>query len=438
MPMKVAVLFSGGKDSTFTIYECLRKGYDVKYLIAMIPENPHSYMFHHPNVHLTELQAKSIGIPIIIQHTEGKKEEELKDLRKAIQKVRGDIDGVVAGGLASKYQADRIGKVCSSLGLKIVAPLWNIEPVRYWKMLLKAGFDIMIVSVSAEGLGREWLGRKIDWHAFRELKSLSKKFCFHLGFEGGEAETLVLDAPIFKKKLLVLEAKKEWKKDAGIYLIKDAILMDKKRFAGLMKSYRNRKDEIRRKLHKFRKVWNAPDTTIFAELCFCLCTPQSKAGVCSSAINKMVDEGILFRGNKKKIRDALVGVRFHNNKAEWIVEARRFFTKKGRLKIKEKIDPDNIIRTREWLVKNIKGLGYKEASHFLRNIGFGQDIAILDRHILKNLKRLGVIEEIPKSLSPLKYRELEKRVHSFSSVIGIPLDELDLLFWSQETGHVFK
>ena len=109
--MKVAVLFSGGKDSTFTVYQCQRKGYDIRWLVSMVPDNPESYMFHHPNILLAEVLGKSIGIPIIMQQTKGEKEKELNDLRKAISRIRQDVDAVVAGGLASKYQADRIAMV---------------------------------------------------------------------------------------------------------------------------------------------------------------------------------------------------------------------------------------------------------------------------------------------------------------------------------------
>jgi predicted ATP pyrophosphatase (TIGR00289 family) len=437
--MKVAVLFSGGKDSTFTVYYCKKRGFDIRWLVSMVPENPESYMFHYPNAGLATALAKSMGIPIISQKTKGEKETELKDMRKAISRIRQDVDAVVAGGLASKYQADRIGKVCAELGLKFIAPLWNLEPAKYWKMLLQAGFEVMIVSVSAEGLGKEWLGRIIDKQAERELKALSKKFSFHLGFEGGEAETFVLDAPMYEKKLVIIDAETEWKVDAGLYSVKDYMLIDKKELASLKKSYNIKKTEIEARLKDFRQVFKQNDWQVFAELCFCLCTPQSKAVRCDNAVKELVKSRVLFKGDWKKIANMLEGqVRFHNQKARHIVGARQAFTKKGVMHAKSRIDTVDPKKTRDWLVENIKGLGYKEASHFLRNIGLGHDIAILDRHILKNLKRLGVIAEIPKSLTNKKYLEIENRMAKFSKAIGIGLGELDLLFWSQETGHVFK
>jgi ABC transporter with metal-binding/Fe-S-binding domain ATP-binding protein len=438
MGMKVAILFSGGKDSNFTAYECLRKGYDVRYLVTMIPENPHSYMFHHPNVHLAELQARSMGIHLVVKETKGEKEKELADLKEAVSKVKNEVDGIVAGGLASKYQIDRVGRICQGFELKVITPIWGVNPEKYWRLLLTAGFEIIISSVSCEGLGKAWLGRRINMKVLEGLKIRSKKYGFNLAGEGGGFETLVTDSPVFRKKLIILDAEKIWKGDWGIYLVKDAVLCDKKRLTQLRKFYRKRKREIRSRLGNFRKLWLKSDRAVFAELCFCLCTPQSRAVSCDRAIGRMARTGVLFRGGRKEMEKGLKGVRFQRNKAGWILGARKLFTGKGRLVIKSRIDPDDIPGTRKWLVKNVKGLGYKEVSHFLRNIGLGQEIAILDRHIMRNLKRFGVIEDIPKSLTPKRYKETEDRMRRFAMAIGIPLEELDLLFWSLETGRVFK
>ncbi|HDD57123.1 MAG TPA: hypothetical protein ENF43_01225 [Thermoplasmatales archaeon] len=135
----------------------------------------------------------------------------------------------------------------------------------------------------------------------------------------------------------------------------------------------------------------------------------------------------------------LKGVRFKKNKAKYIIEARKTFTRENEIRIKSVISSfSDSKKAREWLVKNVKGMGYKEASHFLRNIGFGEDLAILDRHILKNLRLLGVIEDIPKTLTKKRYMEIENKMRKFSRKIGIPLSHLDLLFWSKETGEIFK
>lgn len=185
--------------------------------------------------------------------------------------------------------------------------------------------------------------------------------------------------------------------------------------------------EIQNRLKEFRKPKN--DKEIFCELAFCLLTPQSRARVCWDAVTNLVKKDILLIGTQKQIRNELTGVRFKNKKAVFICEARRFFNNGGLGKL---------VFEREWLVKNIKGMGYKEASHFLRNIGIGLNLAILDRHILKNLKELGVIKDIPGSLTRKRYLEIEKKMGRYAKRIKMPMGCLDLVLWSKETGEVFK
>jgi len=206
----------------------------------------------------------------------------------------------------------------------------------------------------------------------------------------------------------------------------------------LMKSYANRRVAIKNRLLEFREMWKEPDERIFAELCFCICTPQSSARICHNAIERLEKTGILFRGDEREIEKRLTGVRFHRNKARYIVSSRNFLTKRGEVMIKGKIRFADPAKTRVWLVKSIRGLGYKEASHFLRNIGLGEKLAILDRHILKNLLKYGIITKIPKTLTPKQYLEIEIKMKKFSKRFDIPLAELDLLFWSEETGEIFK
>src|SRR3989344_1682386 len=203
-------------------------------------------------------------------------------------------------------------------------------------------------------------------------------------------------------------------------------------FDELKKIHAEKKGEIENRLAEFRKVYKESDERIFAELAFCLLTPQSKAKLCWAAIESVNNAGLLHGGGEDEILDHLSSVRFCNNKARYLIEARKH------MPIKDKLDASNIHETREWLASNIKGFGYKEASHFLRNIGLGDDIAILDRHILKNLKKHGVIHEIPKTITKKKYLEIENHMKDFSKKAGIPLSHLDLLFWSNETGEIFK
>lgn len=207
----------------------------------------------------------------------------------------------------------------------------------------------------------------------------------------------------------------------------------------LIKVYRIKKDEIQRRLSEFEKILSESDERVFAELAFCICTPQSKAITCWEVISFLIKNGLLFNGNEEQIKPFFEHIRFGDNKAKYIINARRFFTKDGSLKIKEKIRLfDDLFELREWLVENILGIGMKEASHFLRNIGLGKDFAILDRHILKNLKEFGVINEIPKFISKKVYVNIEDKMREFSKRINVPMDELDLLLWSKETGIIFK
>jgi N-glycosylase/DNA lyase len=208
----------------------------------------------------------------------------------------------------------------------------------------------------------------------------------------------------------------------------------------IQKSYQSRKKQIRQRLLDFQAVWSEPDERIFSELAFCFCTPQSKAKSCWDAVSYLQNSGLLYTGTHDEIRKTLhKKVRFHNNKSGYILHARDLFTEKGKLAVKKRLlEKGTPFEIREWLVSNMKGLGYKEASHFLRNVGLGQDLAILDRHILKNLKKHGAIREVPKSLTPKRYKEIEQQMRDFSRKVRIPMEEMDLLFWSEETGEVFK
>lgn len=202
--------------------------------------------------------------------------------------------------------------------------------------------------------------------------------------------------------------------------------------------YRKNKKLIKNRLKDFENSYKKDDKHVFSELCFCILTPQAEAVECDKAIKELKNKGLLFNGSPKAISPYLKAARFLNKKSEFIVNARRLFKKNGCFSIKDYIDQKDIFKTREWLVENVKGIGYKEASHFLRNIGFGKDLAILDVHILKNLKNYGVINEIPKSLTKKEYLNIESKLGKFCKKINIPMDELDLLFWSRETGFVYK
>ena len=207
---------------------------------------------------------------------------------------------------------------------------------------------------------------------------------------------------------------------------------------GLKRIYLDKKSQIEDRLNEFRCVWNQGDKKIFAELCFCITTPQSKAESCDQIITKLEKTGLLFDSSICKLYPHMKKTRFYKNKSRYIVEARNFFKDNGSIRIKDKINTNDVRSTRDWLVENIKGIGYKEASHFLRNIGFGDNLAILDIHILRNLKRFNVIKDVPKSISKRLYLQIEDKLKLFSENTGIPIAHLDLLFWSMQTGKIFK
>jgi len=212
--MKVAVLFSGGKDSTYALYWAVNQGWDVEALVSLTPERDDSYMFHKPCVELAKLQAECMGLHIVEREVSGEKEKEVVELERVLSKL--DVDGVVSGAVASEYQKTRIDTVCHNLGLKSFAPLWHKKPVQLLRDILHTGFEVMVVSVSAYGLGEEWLGKLLTEGDVSRLQELEKKYGVNPCGEGGEFETLVLDGPLFGKKLVIRESRKKWGGQAGV------------------------------------------------------------------------------------------------------------------------------------------------------------------------------------------------------------------------------
>ena len=181
-----------------------KQNYEIGCLITLNSKNKDSYMFQEFEP-LVKLQAEAMGLPIIIQDTEGKKEEELADLEKAIKKAKQEfgIQGIVTGALFSTYQRDRIEKACDKLGLKIFSPLWHKSQEQHLQELMRNGFKAIIVKVAAEGLDKSWLGKVIDEKVLQDLLKLNEKVGLNIAGEGGEYESLVLDGPSFKKKIVI-------------------------------------------------------------------------------------------------------------------------------------------------------------------------------------------------------------------------------------------
>ena len=211
-------------------------------------------------------------------------------------------------------------------------------------------------------------------------------------------------------------------------------------FQKIERLYSRQRPRIEARLADFTRLWQTgTEEDIFAELAFCLFTPQSKALLCWQTVRTLIEKDLLLKSTHAKIAAELNRVRFKNNKARYLIEARTLFASNGSVALRPRLEslPDPA-DARDWLVRNVKGLGLKEAAHFLRNIGRSQQLAILDRHILRNLCALGVIDQIPTSLTPKKYFDIEKKMQAFSENIKIPPAHLDLLLWCKETGEVFK
>ena len=228
--MRLASLFSGGKDSTFSIFKMKELGHDVVCLITIQPKTDDSLLFHYPNSGMTKQLGEAMGIPsfrFTLKKTS--KEDEVNSLERAITKIKSfyDIQGLVHGGISSAFQRDNFQQACSMQDLRIFAPLWGIEPFQYMTDLIDKKFCIKIVGVSTMGLDQNWLGITLDKRSLHKLEFLSKKYGFNLTFEGGEAETLIVDCPIFNKRLEINDARIHWDGQRGIFEILEASLVCK-------------------------------------------------------------------------------------------------------------------------------------------------------------------------------------------------------------------
>jgi diphthine-ammonia ligase len=226
--MRLGVLFSGGKDSTLALHKAAEKA-EAVCLITLVSENKESYMFHTPNIDVTALQAEALGLPLIRKVTKGKPEEELKDLDAAItQAINGfKIEGIVTGAVESVYQAARIQQICNGLGVWCVNPLWKRNQKALLEETVAKGFKTVISGVFAYPLDKKWLGKQIDENMIEKLVALSEEYGLSPSGEGGEIETTVLDAPLFKKKIEVLDCEVEAQGNSGVFRIKQARLTEK-------------------------------------------------------------------------------------------------------------------------------------------------------------------------------------------------------------------
>lgn len=229
--VKLGALVSSGKDSIYAMYVMQKQNYKIGCMITIKSRNPDSFMFHTPGVEMVKLQAQSIGIPMVEQETAGEKEKELEDLKKALKKAKEmyGIEGIVTGALFSNYQRERIEKVADSLSLKIFAPLWHISQETEMREIISRGFEFIITKVAAEGLDKSWINKVITTKDIDRLVKLNEKIGLNIAFEGGEAETLVIDGPIFSKRIRITESSiREESKIVATLVIKRAELVGKK------------------------------------------------------------------------------------------------------------------------------------------------------------------------------------------------------------------
>jgi len=225
--MKLACLFSGGKDSTYAIHTARKQGHEVVCLLSIFPKSEASHLLHHPNLRWTKLQSESMNIPqLTISSNSDNTDDELITMGNLLQNAKDQfqIDGLLHGGIKSKFQKEKFETLCLKFNLVSVAPLWEIEPKIYMNELLDSDFNFIMITVSSDGLDKQWLGKLILKSDVELLNNLSLKFGFNLNFEGGEAETFVVDCPLFSHPIKINEYIRNWDGYRGRFEIVDAEL----------------------------------------------------------------------------------------------------------------------------------------------------------------------------------------------------------------------
>ncbi len=225
--MKLAALFSGGKDSTYSIFLAKKQGHEIKCLLSVFPKSDESHLLHHPNLQWTNLQSQSMQIPqLTIKSELDEPDNEINSLEKILIQAIDEyqIEGLVHGGIQSQFQKEKFENLCNKLNLKSIAPLWNRNPLEYMNELISSNFVFIITSVSSGGLDDSWLGKIITKNDIDNLYVLSQKFGFNLNFEGGEAETFVVDCSLFSYAIKIIQGEKIWDGYRGRFEIVDARL----------------------------------------------------------------------------------------------------------------------------------------------------------------------------------------------------------------------
>ena len=225
--MKLAALFSGGKDSTYSIYKAKQMGHDVKCLVTVFPKSSNSHLLHFPTIELTKLQSKTLKIPQITSTLDSDElAEEIDAIKILLERAKQDfqIEGLVHGGISSEFQKKCFEKICKENDLKIITPLWKINAKEYMIDLIRSNFKFILTSVSSDGLDEKWLGKIISTNDISQLNKLSDKYGFNLNFEGGEAETFVVDCPLYLSPIAIAKSKTIWDGYRGRFEIEAASL----------------------------------------------------------------------------------------------------------------------------------------------------------------------------------------------------------------------
>ena len=223
--MRLGTLFSGGKDS-YIAMQMAADSHEISCLLTINSHNQDSWMFHTPAITWTKLQAESLGIPQVVQETEGIQDKELDDLFELIKNAKSkySIQGIVTGALASTYQSTRIQKICNELDLWCFNPLWQLSQEKLLEKLQTYNIISIITGVAAEPFDESWLGKELDLSTINELLIYSKKYRINPAGEGGEFESLVINAPMFTKKLKIISSQIHYSNFSGRLEIKEAKL----------------------------------------------------------------------------------------------------------------------------------------------------------------------------------------------------------------------
>jgi len=216
--MRLASLYSGGKDSSFSLYVAEQSGHEVPYLVNIVPQDRASWIFHTPNLNVVPTLAEAMGKEVILGSSTGEEDSDMEGLRRALEGL--DIDGVVTGAVWSDYQWDRMNLVCGDLGLKVISPMWRKDQDMLMEQIIDSGIRAVIVGCYAEGFDESWLGRPINHDTLKDLKALRSKYGISIMGEGGEYESMTLYIPGFSHGFEIAEAEKEWKRNDGTLRVK--------------------------------------------------------------------------------------------------------------------------------------------------------------------------------------------------------------------------